>query len=75
MHLVNRSTSDQDFFFFHDADGTLSGRHPPFFFEVLGSACLSSCFSVTRLCFIRQKKALLAPVVKTEGLTGVSAWT
>lgn len=47
----------------------------PFFFEVLGSACLPSCFPVTRLCFIRQKKALLAPVVRTEGLGGASACT
>lgn len=50
-------------------------RDSPFFFEVLGSACLLSRFPVTRLCFIRQKKALLAPVVKTEGLRGASAGT
>lgn len=52
-------------------------HNPPFFLGALASECLSSCFTVTRLCFIRQKKALRAPVLRRGGLTGASAcvWT
>lgn len=52
-----------------------SSLNPPFLLEAPGSVCLSSCFPVTRLCFIRQKKVLRAPVVNRDGLTGVSAGT
>lgn len=56
-------------------DVVVTSSNPPFFLSIQGSNGLSSCFSATRLCFIRQKKDLRAPVDKWGGLMGASTWT